>query len=67
VFVSTPQALTTGIVPPDSFDVPVLTPTSAKYGALCTQLSTLSLPDSLAVTCNGDDPLTVEVLAPPAP
>jgi hypothetical protein len=66
-FVSTPQALTTGIVPPDSFDVPVLTPVSAKYDALCAQLSALSLPDGLAVTCNGDDPLTVDVAAPPAP
>ncbi len=67
VFVSSPQALTTGIVPPDGFEVPVLTPPNAKYDTFCAQLSALSLPDGITVTCNGDGPLTVEVAAPPAP
>ncbi len=67
VLVSSPQALTTGIVPPDGFEVPVLTPVSAKYSTLCSQLSSASLPDGITVTCSGDGPLTVEVQAPPAP
>lgn len=59
VMIASPQALTSGIAPPDSTDVPKLTPPAAQYDALCTSLEALALPDGLTVTCNGAEPLTV--------
>lgn len=67
VMITSPQALTTpvAVVPPDSSEVPKLTPNTDKYDALCDDLATLTLPDGLTVTCNGDEPLTVSLA--PAP
>jgi hypothetical protein len=58
VMIASPQALTMGIAPPDSSEVPRLTPKAARYEALCTELAATQLP-GLDVTCNGDEPLTV--------
>ena len=67
VMITSPQALTTpiAIVAPDASAVPKLTPNTDKYESLCSNLQALTLPDGLAVTCNGDDPLTVAVAAAP--
>ena len=61
VLVASPQALLNGIAPPDSSVVPVLTPATARYGALCEGLTALPLPDGLSVVCAGDEPLTVTI------
>jgi hypothetical protein len=61
VLVASPQTLLNGIAPPDSSEVPVLTPATARYGALCEGLTALPLPDGLSVVCAGDEPLTVTI------
>jgi hypothetical protein len=61
VFVSSPQAVTTGLVPPDTFEVPALTPLAASYGSLCSKLEPLTLADGITVSCAGDSGLTVVV------
>ena len=65
VMVASPQALVTGIAPPDASVVPKLTPKAARYGTLCSSLEELTLPDGLSVSCNGDEPLTVNVVSKP--
>jgi hypothetical protein len=57
--IASPQALTIGVAPPDGTDIPKLTPKPARYDALCAPLEAMTLPDGLTVTCNGDEPLTV--------
>jgi hypothetical protein len=58
-----PQAMMTpvAVVPPDAHVVPMLTLNTDTYSAFCDGLSGLTLPDGLTVSCNGDEPLTVEV------
>jgi hypothetical protein len=65
VMIGSPQALTSGIAPPDSTVVPKLTPKTALYGALCAPLESMTLPDGLSVTCNGDEPLTINAASEP--
>jgi hypothetical protein len=61
--VTAPQATMTpvAVVPPDASTVPKLTLNTDTYSAFCDGLSGLTLPDGLAVSCNGDEPLTVDV------
>jgi hypothetical protein len=63
-----PQALMSlvAVTPPDVSEVPKLTLNGATYPNLCTSLAGLTLTDGLAVTCNGDEPLTVMPSAPAA-
>jgi hypothetical protein len=49
------------VVPPDAHVVPKLTLNTDTYSAFCDGLAGLTLPDGLMVSCNGDEPLTVEV------
>jgi hypothetical protein len=65
VFIASPQALSTGIAPPDASEVPRFTPKVAKYEAFCSSLAATTLPDGLTVTCNADEPLTVDVASAP--
>jgi hypothetical protein len=66
--VAAPQSLMTlvAVVPPDTTEVPKLTPGGVRYGNLCTKLEDLTLPDGITVTCNDDDSLTVDVPSPAA-
>lgn len=61
--VTAPQAVMTpvAVVPPDASAVPKLTLNTDTYSAFCDGLSALTLPDGLTVSCNGDEPLTVDV------
>jgi hypothetical protein len=65
--ITSPQALMTplAVVAPDGDLVPTLTPNTDKYESLCSNLEGLTLPDGLVITCNGDEPLTVSMLAAP--
>ena len=65
VMIASPQALMLGIAPPDSNAVPKLTPKPARYDALCTPLEAMTLPDGLTITCNGEEPLTVNAVSSP--
>ncbi len=51
--VSSPQFLLAGLTPKDTSAVPMLTPVSASYGAICRQVAAV-LPPSLKVTCSAD-------------
>jgi hypothetical protein len=66
VMITSPQALLSpiAVVPPDGSGVPKLTPNTDKYESLCSSLEALTLPDGVTVTCNGDEPLTVSMVAP---
>jgi hypothetical protein len=67
--VTAPQAVMTpvALVPPDATAVPKLTLNTDTYAAFCEGLSALVLPDGLTVSCNGDEPLTVDVTVDAAP
>jgi hypothetical protein len=65
VFIASPQALASGIAPPDATEVPKFTPKVARYEALCSSLAATTLPDGLTVTCSADEPLTVDVASVP--
>lgn len=66
VMITSPQALLSpiAVVPPDGSSVPKLTPNTDKYASLCSSLEALTLPDGVTVTCNGEEPLTVTMVAP---
>ena len=69
VMVTAPQGLLTpiAVVPPDSSEIPKLTPVAESYEYKCDALAALTLPDGLTVTCNGDAPLSVSVAPVAAP
>jgi hypothetical protein len=66
--VTAPQNLMSlvAVVPPDATEVPKLTPAGSTYERSCLVLSEATLPDGLKVTCNGNEPITVEVVQPTA-
>ncbi len=53
VIASSPQFFLVGIPPADASTVPVLTPTTAGYSALCTSVAAGPLPEKVSMTCAG--------------
>ncbi|MDF3064786.1 MAG: hypothetical protein K0R38_387 [Polyangiaceae bacterium] len=66
--VTAPQNLMSlvAVVAPDATEVPKLTPAGSTYERSCLVLSEATLPDGLKVTCNGNEPITVDVVEPTA-